>query len=80
MTAPRDCRPPEGTPDGTVCWLVMAAHGGIATTYRVAVWRVPYRMFHPFWELPGQTAEWAASQLEGWGWRFHSIAEPPHDQ
>lgn len=67
---PHECRPPEGTPDGTVCWLVHDHLPKSAVTW---------------WS---NTEHWVcfplhASRKPAWmakrGWRFHSIAEPPHE-
>lgn len=71
MTAPRDCRPPENTPDGTVCWLQDGS--GFRAP---AIWR---DRVGGYWGWPvvncARPPEWVAR----YGWRFHSIAEPPHE-
>lgn len=66
MTAPRECRPPEGTPDGTVCVLGR----------RNEDWR--FEWDGRFW-IDGRGMEHLPESLASEGFRFHSIAEPPHD-
>ncbi len=76
MTA--ECRPPPGTPDGTVCWLLMPAHGGLPDTYHAHMWRTTKSL--DWWEKFGTGAPWSPRQLADWGWRFHSISTPPEGE
>ena len=73
MTTPRDCRPPPNTPDGKHCWLYHSDDG----EFCVAIWTGASRK-DALWWWPhgGRTARNMARD----GWRFHSIAEPPHGQ
>lgn len=71
MTAPRDCRPPEGTPDGTVIRLRF----GVSDTVVDGVW-VDGRYHWPHPNVRGAVAAYAPDELAAAGWR---IAEPPHD-
>lgn len=67
MTAPT-CRPPEGTPDGTPCWLYHDPPG------RPREWIV-LRWFHQgVWS---GIHDVSATRAARFGWRFHSIAEAP---
>lgn len=69
-----ECRPPDGTPDGTVCWLRSADGRYMALEWRedmsspfpLARWAAGYHSFSPF-ELGNIYDQW----------RFHSIAEKP---
>lgn len=68
MTA--DCRPPPGTPDGTVCNLQWHDYKekpwpGLDR----AVWR------QTGWKLPGSKKIWPTETLTNYGWRFHSVAD-----
>lgn len=83
MTAPRDCRPPEGTPDGTVCWLEIDEEEpcDLGPIRETAVWRV-----RPWWRggcyFESNTVyvrKLSVRYMTRRGWRFHSIAEPPHE-
>ena len=65
-----ECRPPDGTPDGTVCWL---KHD--CGEWMLAKWRDFHRM--SCWQLFGRDDEDEPSWLAHEGWRFHSIAKPP---
>lgn len=67
MTASRDCRPPDGTPDGQHCWLYHLDDREFCT----AIWTGGLW----WWPHGGRTGRNMARD----GWRFHSIAEPPHD-
>lgn len=71
MTTPRDCRPPDGTPNGTVCWIVQHTGGGRRMC--ALPWHAP-----DLWEFGGFVVRAKAAAERGW--RFHSIAEPPHGQ
>lgn len=68
-----ECRPPEGTPDGTVCWLVHPKDG-----IHPATWRF-HGSWAPHWAWPivpiGRDPRW----VYAFGYRFHSIATPPED-
>lgn len=66
---PRECRPPEETRKRTYCW-VRSANG----TLECLLWQGDEG-----WWLPGSVLPRAPEDLADWGWRFHSIAEPPHD-
>ena len=70
---PRECRPPEGTPDGTVCWLQQLNRAGRHYTYAAWNWR------GWGWEHFGSTEIWSPLEMANYRWRFHSIAEPPHE-
>jgi hypothetical protein len=62
-----ECRPPDGTPDGTLCWL--------RTRY---MWEPAVWWTNPDgWELLGHEQLRPPQHLEMMGWRFHSIAVPP---
>lgn len=63
MTAAADCRPPPGTPDGTVCVLTW---GGISTV--CAVWRVGAWEW-PFTSEAGQN-RYTPEELAANGWRI----------
>jgi hypothetical protein len=71
-----ECRPPPGTPDGTVCWLKHPEGDWMA-----AMWRWPRAAHAGLWERFGTEGECAPN---GWlareGWRFHSIATPPEGE
>ena len=71
MTAPRDCRPPEGTPDGTMCWLRNDKGDG----WCVAIWS--HVMGEWLWWFPFGGMKPVSMAREGY--RFHSITEPPLD-
>lgn len=78
MTAPRDCRPPENTPDGTVCWLsghhdVLDLPVQVLATWHIRSW---WRGGN-YWTFPSINQYFAPWRLREW--RFHSIAEPPHE-
>jgi len=66
-----ECRPPEDTPDGTVCWL--RGSGGLWEPSRW--WTDP-----DGWELLGHDDTSSPKYLMQCGWRFHSIATPPEDK
>lgn len=78
MTA--ECRPPDGTPDGTVCWLTngkywvtMEWDGRIddqwnTTRSSPGVW---------WWRIEGGYN--SPFLLSRRGYRFHSIAQTPED-
>jgi hypothetical protein len=67
MTAPRDCRPPEDTPD--VLDLPIRL---LATWHTRPWWRGG-----SYWTLPHIIQFFAPRRMRGY--RFHSIAEPPHE-
>lgn len=73
MTTPRDCRPPEGTPDGTRHRLTWGG-GSVITTipavWRDGAWDWPYTS-------PGGQNRYTPDELSRAGWR---LAEPPHGQ
>lgn len=66
MTA--ECRPPKGTPDGTVCWL----HDDVLKQWMALMW-MDERWYVP--TVGGVTPHFMATD----GFSFHSIAEPPAD-
>ena len=68
MTA--ECRPPEGTPDGTVCVLVDA--WGREMRWK---WRTKYGP--PRWSSLKVTM--SMTPTRAFGFRFVRIAEPPAD-
>lgn len=67
---PRECWPPEGTPDGTVCVLTRFAAGR-----RTWVWQWSQMMWFPYPRDPRDTPLSPAEMARN-GWR---IAEPPHE-
>lgn len=73
MTAPRDCRPPPNTPDGTVCWLY---NGMLELRW---IWRIAHEGWPDHWQSPRTGMISRAGEAHRAGWRFHSIAEPPHE-
>ena len=64
------CRPPEGTPQGTTCWLYANLPGG-KRQWIAAIW-----LGNDLW---GSAHDFGANRVARAGWRFHSIAEVPHD-
>lgn len=80
-----ECRPPDGTPDGTVCWLVMPEHGGAPAHYAPAMWRSFMRQYDKrrrraeWWEFIGSTAQWFPGQAALHGWRYVALATPPQE-
>lgn len=71
-----ECRPPDGTPDGTVCWLFRYDGGGLIRE------RMPWRYrerqgWRPYWVQIGSAQKWLTTDMADYGWRFHSIAHPP---
>ena len=62
-----ECRPPDGTPDGAVCWLwderLKQWHG---VTWDGGLWCFPNGPTSPGWAFDD-------------GFRFHSLATPPED-
>ena len=69
-----ECRPPEGTPNGTVCVLQYGSSGVDYTPIWVAG---AYHWPHP--TIVGTVVAYMPEELAAAGWRFHSIAEPPAD-
>ena len=65
MTA--ECRPPSGTPDGTVCVVHFAGVVTVNATWRDSGWDWPYRS-------PEGRSRYTATELGRVGWE---IAEPP---
>lgn len=72
MTAPRDCRPPEDTPDGAMLWL----RNDKEDSWCVVQWDARNRDGALLWWPVGGVKP---IQLKRDGYRFHSIAEPPHE-
>jgi hypothetical protein len=70
-----ECRPPEGTPDGTVCVLQYGFSGVDYTPIWVTG---TYHWPHP--TIVGTVVAYMPEELAAAGWRFHSIAEPPADE
>jgi hypothetical protein len=68
-----ECKPPPGTPDGTVCVLQWGVTGIDSRPLWVAG---AYHWLHP--TVHGAVAAYTPEELAAHGWRFHSIAEPPH--
>jgi hypothetical protein len=68
-----ECRPPEGTPDGTVCWLARGGRETEAFRWRVEIGRWAY------WEEFNTDYESSPERLYDIGFRFHSIATPQED-
>lgn len=70
-----ECRPPEGTPDGAVCWLYYDRPDG-GRDWCALPWR----------PIPGSGNVWGgvydvgANRAARFGWRFHSLATPPEDK
>lgn len=76
---PDECRPPEGTPDGTVCNLI----GGLFSFGQSPLFPCVWRRY-PWWRggwawMPPHGRRVSAADAAKHGWRFHSIAEVPHD-
>lgn len=63
------CRPPQGTPDGTLCW-VQGPKGQKQTMRWDNAWG-------GMWFVPWTSISPRAQGLEGW--RFHSVATEPDD-
>ena len=63
-----ECRPPEGTPDGTVCWVQRFC----ATKPEPAFWG-----FDNDWLRIGEVFRFTPAEMARAGYRFHSIAKPP---
>jgi hypothetical protein len=74
MTA--ECRPPEGTPDGTWCVLE------VQHTYDsyIDVGRLRWRWVAGGWQRYADILPFTPSSMHAHGWRFHSIATPPEDK
>lgn len=70
---PHECRPPEGTPDGTVCWL---KNRNLELKW---VWNVAGSGWPEHWSSPRTRLASRCAVMYDGGWRFHSIAEPPHE-
>lgn len=67
---PDECRPPSDTPNGTTCWLYYDPPAGPRE------W-IALRWFGgDVWSGVFDAGVNRATRL---GWRFHSIAEVPHD-
>jgi hypothetical protein len=65
-----ECRPPEGTPDGTVCVLVHAGvPKGVKAKWRDGAWNWPLT------SVSGQS-RYCPEELAANGWR---LATPPED-
>ena len=77
MTAPRDCRPPEGTPPGSVFDLIQTRPGDAYPI--IACWCESDE-----WFLWGGRRMMTPAEVAAEGWRIdpdgeHVIAEPPHE-
>lgn len=68
MTA--ECRPPDGTPDGAVCWLYYDPPEG-PRQWVALMWLPP--------DCWGAIHDMGVNRATRFGWRFHSIAEVPHE-
>lgn len=66
MTA--ECRPPEGTQDGTVCWLYYDRPDG-GRDWCALAWHAP--------DVWAGIYDTGVARAARFGWRFHSIATPP---
>lgn len=62
---PNECRPPPGTPNGTVCVLMRDTDE----------WFMVWHGIHWF---DANDTPYDPASLAIHGWRFHSIAEPPN--
>lgn len=68
-----ECRPPVGTADGTWCLLWSdRLKNMIAAMWRFEMWVCHTWVSERPTVVPPDT-------MQGLGWRFHSIAEPPAD-
>lgn len=65
MTAPRDCRPPEGR-DAVWCWVHRFSR--LECAFFIA----------GHWLRVGYATSWTPHEFASVGYTFHSIAEPPH--
>ena len=65
-----ECKPPPGTPDGTVC-VLLDAWG------RECLWKWRTKYGPARWSLMKVTMSMTPARASGF--RFHSIAEPPAD-
>jgi len=77
MTAPRDCRPTENTPPGSVFDLIQTRSGDAYPI--IAVW-----CGNDEWFLWGGRRMMTPAEVAAEGWRIdpdgeHVIAEPPHE-
>lgn len=66
------CRPPEGTPDGQVCWLQLLDKIGRHRTYELWQW-----IFEGYWSRFGDEEPWSEQEMIEQRWRFHSLVAPP---
>lgn len=73
MTAPRDCRPPENTPDGTVFKLRRNAP---ATLYDMPRKYWTQAIWSEKWWMLSDGSYATVEQATAFGW---TIAEPPHE-
>lgn len=70
-----ECRPPEGTSDGTVCVL---SNGGPCPMFIRREWDAANDAFHS-----PDPARWYPiwpKLLAAYGWHFHSTATPPEGE
>ena len=68
-----ECRPPDETPDGTVCWLRQRTAAGRHRTWEAWTWDTGY------WQRFGDSDWWTPQQVANQCFSFHSIATPPED-
>ena len=66
-----ECRPPDGTPDRTQCWLMLDPMNTGHGIPECALWA------NGCWLRCGFDCEFTSRTMASWGWRFHSIAHPP---
>ncbi len=77
-----ECRPPEGTPDGTWCRLRHKTRRGVKWGVLYAQWTnlgTPEQK-RGRWDMWPSAPPVSPERMWLEGWRFHSIAEPPHGQ
>lgn len=69
---PDECRPPDGTPHFTPCVLVNSSGK------RMVIHWVAFHGQSPGWQTP-TFRRVKPAPMAALGWRFHSLAEVPHD-
>ena len=80
---PDECRPPDGTPDGAVCVLREPRFrdntGAVMWIPGLFVWHRNWFGARCWYGVYPQSDAHSISSMTRAGWRFHSIAEVPHD-
>lgn len=66
-----DCRPPDNTPAGTTCWLYYDPPDHAPRQWIALIWHPP--------DVWSGVYDVGINRASRFGWRFHSIATPPHD-